>query len=71
MFIMLVRNFGTCSKCLGQPIDNSNAPLNVKHKMLIERKSPGIITRKSVHEPLQTGIKAIDSLLPIGADKEN
>jgi proton translocating ATP synthase F1 alpha subunit len=32
----------------------------------IERKAPGIITRKSVHEPLQTGIKAIDCLLPIG-----
>jgi len=35
-------------------------------KMRIERKAPGIITRKSVHEPLQTGIKAIDCLLPIG-----
>lgn len=36
------------------------------NEILIERKAPGIITRKSVHEPLQTGIKAIDSLLPIG-----
>jgi len=35
-------------------------------KIRIERKAPGIITRKSVHEPLQTGIKAIDSLFPIG-----
>jgi F-type H+-transporting ATPase subunit alpha len=34
--------------------------------MLIERKAPGIITRESIHEPLQTGIKAIDALLPIG-----
>jgi F-type H+-transporting ATPase subunit alpha len=52
---------------LGNPIDG-RGPLNPtpKKKMRIERKAPGIITRKSVHEPLQTGIKAIDSLLPIG-----
>ena len=50
---------------MGQAIDGLG-PLNLRHKMRIERKSPGIITRKSVHEPLQTGIKAIDSLLPIG-----
>ncbi len=39
---------------------------SAKEQMLIERKAPGIITRESIHEPLQTGIKAIDALLPIG-----
>jgi len=52
---------------LGLPIDGKGAfnPL-LDEKLRIERKAPGIITRKSVHEPLQTGIKAIDCLLPIG-----
>jgi proton translocating ATP synthase F1 alpha subunit len=50
---------------LGHPIDNREKiiPEKILH---LERKSPGIITRQSVHEPLQTGIKAVDSLLPIG-----
>jgi len=56
---------GRVLNALGQPIDGKG-PINTNTKMLVERKSPGIITRKSVHEPLQTGIKAIDSLLPIG-----
>jgi len=56
---------GRVVNALGQPIDGKG-PINSTRKMNIERKSPGIITRKSVHEPLQTGIKAIDSLLPIG-----
>lgn len=52
---------------LGNPIDGKG-PITPAPtvKMRVERKAPGIITRKSVHEPLQTGIKAIDSLLPIG-----
>jgi proton translocating ATP synthase F1 alpha subunit len=56
---------GRVVDALGKPIDGQG-PIEEKTKMRIERKSPGIITRKSVHEPLQTGIKAIDSLLPIG-----
>jgi len=56
---------GRVVNALGQPIDGQG-PIATTHKMHIERKSPGIITRKSVHEPVQTGIKAIDSLLPIG-----
>jgi F-type H+-transporting ATPase subunit alpha len=52
---------------LGLPIDGKGAFNPVLHdKLRIERKAPGIITRKSVHEPLETGIKAIDCLLPIG-----
>lgn len=56
---------GRVVDALGNPIDNAGA-LVCQKKLRIERKSPGILTRKSVHEPLQTGIKAIDALLPIG-----
>jgi F-type H+-transporting ATPase subunit alpha len=50
---------------LGNPIDGKG-PLNCKQTSRIEVKAPGIIARKSVHEPVQTGIKAIDALIPIG-----
>lgn len=50
---------------LGNIIDGGEAVKDV-HSSLIEVKAPGIIVRKSVHEPMQTGIKAVDSLLPIG-----
>mgnify|MGYP006267753359 CR=1 FL=1 len=50
---------------LGEPLDGKGPLSNVKN-VLVETKAPGIIKRKSVHEPVQTGIKAIDSLLPIG-----
>ncbi|MCE3232062.1 MAG: synthase subunit alpha [Rickettsiaceae bacterium] len=50
---------------LGNPIDGKG-PLNCKQRSRVEVKAPGIIDRKSVHEPVQTGIKAIDSLIPIG-----
>ena len=49
---------------LGQPIDGKG-PIDAERK-LVEVKAPGIIPRKSVHEPMQTGIKAIDALIPIG-----
>ena len=50
---------------LGNPIDGKGALKDVKFRRA-EVKAPGIIPRKSVHEPMQTGIKAIDSLIPIG-----
>jgi F-type H+-transporting ATPase subunit alpha len=50
---------------LGNPIDGKG-PLNDVEFRRAEVKAPGIIPRKSVHEPMQTGIKAIDSLIPIG-----
>ena len=50
---------------LGQPIDGKGELTDVK-EMLVEVKAPGIIPRKSVHEPMQTGLKAIDALIPIG-----
>lgn len=50
---------------LGNPIDGKG-PLTDVVRMRAELKAPGIIPRKSVHEPMQTGIKAIDALIPIG-----
>ena len=50
---------------LGNPLDGKG-PIEAKEQRLIEVKAPGIIARKSVHEPLQTGIKAIDAMIPIG-----
>ncbi len=50
---------------LGQPIDGKG-PINAKQAGPIERIAPGVIDRKSVHEPMQTGIKAIDGMIPVG-----
>src|ERR1700726_2757807 len=50
---------------LGNPIDGKGPLTNVT-QMRVEVKAPGIIPRKSVHEPVQTGLKAIDALVPIG-----
>ncbi|MBO1078705.1 F0F1 ATP synthase subunit alpha [Roseomonas haemaphysalidis] len=50
---------------LGNPIDGKGPLVDVTQQ-LVEVKAPGIIPRKSVHEPMQTGIKAIDALIPIG-----
>ncbi len=50
---------------LGIPIDGKG-PIKSSERRRVELKAPGIIPRKSVHEPMQTGLKAIDSLVPIG-----
>ena len=50
---------------LGNPIDGKGPLVDVERR-LVDVKAPGIIARKSVHEPMQTGIKAIDALVPIG-----
>ncbi|TQS72166.1 F0F1 ATP synthase subunit alpha [Ornithinibacillus gellani] len=50
---------------LGQPIDG-RGPIETSKTRPIESEAPGVMARKSVHEPLQTGIKAIDALVPIG-----
>ena len=50
---------------LGEPIDGKG-PIVGATRQRVEVKAPGIIPRKSVHEPMQTGVKAIDSLIPIG-----
>ncbi len=56
---------GRVVDALGNPIDGKG-DIVTKHYSRVETKAPGIIGRKSVHEPVQTGIKAIDALIPIG-----
>ncbi len=51
---------------LGQAIDGKGDIAGVKYNMPLERKAPGVIFRQPVNEPLQTGIKAIDAMIPIG-----
>ncbi|NQZ13229.1 MAG: F0F1 ATP synthase subunit alpha [Alphaproteobacteria bacterium] len=50
---------------LGNPIDGKG-PIKAKESSLVEVKAPGIMPRKSVHEPMQSGVKAIDALVPVG-----
>jgi F-type H+-transporting ATPase subunit alpha len=56
---------GRVVNALGQPVDGKGE-LDTPHRRLIEIKAPGIMPRQGVCEPLQTGIKAIDSMVPIG-----
>ena len=56
---------GRVVNALGQPIDGAG-PVVTEEFRAIESSAPGICERRSVHEPLQTGIKAIDSMIPIG-----
>jgi len=51
---------------LGQPIDGKGPIAGKTYEMPLERKAPGVIYRQPVNEPLQTGIKAIDAMIPIG-----
>jgi F-type H+/Na+-transporting ATPase subunit alpha len=50
---------------LGEPLDGQG-PINASETRLLEHKAPGVVSRQPVKEPLQTGIKAIDSMIPIG-----
>jgi len=56
---------GRVVNALGEPIDSKGA-INASEYRFVEEKAKGIMARKSVHEPLQTGLKAIDALVPIG-----
>ena len=56
---------GRVVNSLGQPVDGMG-PINTTKTRPVEFNAPGVMDRKSVHEPLQTGIKAIDALVPIG-----
>ena len=56
---------GRVVNALGQPIDGAG-PIDTKEFRPVESKAPGICERRSVYQPLQTGIKAIDSMIPIG-----
>ena len=56
---------GRVVDALGNPIDGKG-PIVADERSRVDVKAPGIIPRKSVHEPMQTGLKAIDSLIPVG-----
>lgn len=56
---------GRVVNALGQPIDGKG-PIDTDKERPVERVAPGVMTRKSVHQPLQTGLKIIDSMIPIG-----
>lgn len=56
---------GRVVNALGEPIDGLGE-IKASEEHVVETKAPGIMTRKSVHEPIQTGLKAIDSMIPIG-----
>jgi F-type H+/Na+-transporting ATPase subunit alpha len=57
---------GRVVNTLGEPIDGKGAISGQTYEMPLERKAPGVIYRQPVNEPLQTGIKAIDAMIPIG-----
>ena len=56
---------GRVVDALGNPIDGKG-PVNAQHKDVIEKVAPGVIWRKSVDQPVQTGLKAIDAMVPVG-----
>merc|ERR1712170_169664 len=56
---------GRVVDALGNPLDGKG-PIDCKERRRVDIKAPGIIARKSVHEPMQTGLKCVDSLVPIG-----
>ncbi|MCC6750975.1 MAG: F0F1 ATP synthase subunit alpha [Deltaproteobacteria bacterium] len=56
---------GRVVNALGEPVDG-RGPIDSKEFNKLEIKAPGIVKRKSVHQPLQTGLKAVDSMIPIG-----
>jgi len=57
---------GRVVNTLGEPLDGKGPILGETYEMPLERKAPGVIYRQPVNEPLQTGIKAIDAMIPIG-----
>ncbi len=59
------KNIGRVVNALGEPVDGKGE-IKVKAKMLVEKIAPGVMTREPVNQALQTGIKAIDSMIPIG-----
>src|SRR6185369_5753206 len=56
---------GRVVNAMGQPIDGKE-PINAQATDVIEKVAPGVISRKSVSQPVQTGLKAIDSMVPVG-----
>ena len=60
---------GRVVDALGNPIDGKG-PINAEQRARVDIKAPGIIPRKSVHEPMATGLKAIDALIPVGRGQD-
>lgn len=58
--------FGRVINVLGEPIDGRGPIAGERYRLPLERKAPGVIFRQPVKQPLQTGIKAVDSMVPIG-----
>lgn len=58
---MLGRVFDALGNCI-----DGHGPVKTSERKRVEVKAPGIIPRKSVHEPMQTGLKSVDCLVPIG-----
>ncbi|MBU3647968.1 MAG: F0F1 ATP synthase subunit alpha, partial [Limnohabitans sp.] len=56
---------GRVVNALGQPIDGKG-PINAKMTDVIEKVAPGVIARESVSQPMQTGLKSVDSMVPVG-----
>jgi F-type H+/Na+-transporting ATPase subunit alpha len=56
---------GRIVNAIGMPVDG-RGPINSKESRVVETKAPGIVKRQPVHEPMQTGLKIIDALIPIG-----
>jgi F-type H+-transporting ATPase subunit alpha len=56
---------GRVVNALGEPIDGKG-PIDAAERRIVDVKAPGIMPRKSVHEPMATGIKAIDAMIPVG-----
>ena len=56
---------GRVVDALGRPLDGKG-PLNATNTRFVESPAPGLADRKSVHEPMQTGLKAIDAMIPVG-----
>ena len=56
---------GRVVDAMGHPLDGKG-PVKTRERRLIEVRAPGVVERQSVHEPLQTGLKAIDAMIPIG-----
>ncbi|KAA5802325.1 F0F1 ATP synthase subunit alpha [Alkalicaulis satelles] len=57
---------GRVVNALGEPIDGKGPLKDVAERRVVDVKAPGILPRKSVHEPMATGIKAIDAMIPVG-----
>jgi F-type H+-transporting ATPase subunit alpha len=57
---------GRVINTIGEPIDGKGVIPGERYEMPLERKAPGVIFRQPVNEPLQTGIKAVDAMIPIG-----